>query len=220
VECKEESKLFTIGLGYSKDNGESWTFLGDIVRPYNYDQPDKNINVGGVGYVIVEDQFQIFFQDYDENSQRRAGTARADIKQVIEAARKGTSFEWKKYRNGQWNEPGLTGLSDDILSNLDFDNNMHCKATYAPSIGKYLLLTWGRRNGKPELYILASSDGLNWEVAETITDHNTDFRIMYPFFGSLYTDDVHKVGNEFNIYWGRNHRELWGASVIIQPGTK
>lgn len=220
VPCKEESKLFTIGLGYSKDNGESWTFLGDIVRPYKYDRPVKTPNVGGAGYVIVGDEFQIFFQEYDENNQRRAGTARANMKQVIDAARKGESFEWKKLRNGQFNEPGLTGLSDDMLSNYKFDINMHCKATYAPSIGKYLLLTWSSNNGKPELYLFASSDALNWELAETITDHNTNFRIMYPFFGSLYSDDGHEVGNEFNIYWGRNHVELWGVSVIIQADTK
>jgi hypothetical protein len=89
-----------------------------------------------------------------------------------------------------------------------------------PSIGKYLLLTWSSSNGKPELYLFASSDALNWELAETITDHNTKSRIIYPFFGSLFSDDVHEVGNEFNIYWARNHTELWGASVIIRPKTK
>jgi len=218
--CLEGEKLFTVGLGYSKDNGESWTFLGDILRPYKYDRPVKTPNVGGVGYVIVGDEFQIFFQDYNEEGTRRAGTARANMKQVIDAARKGKSFEWKKLRNGQFNEPGLTGLSDDMLSNLKFDINMHCKATYAPSIDKYLLLTWSSQNGKPELYILASSDGLNWELAETISDHNTKLGIAYPFFGSLYSDDVHEVGNEFNIYWARNHKELWGARVIIKPNTK
>jgi hypothetical protein len=220
VPCLEELKLFTIGLGYSKDNGESWTFLGDIVRPYKYDNPDKNINVGGIGYVIVGDEFQIFFQDYNEEGTRRAGTARANMKQVIDAARNGKSFEWKKYKNGQWNEPGLTGLSDDMLSNHKFDINMHCKATYAPSVGKYLLAAWSSNNGRPELYIFESSDALNWELAETISDHNTKYRIMYPFFGSLYSDDVHEVGDEFNIYWGRNHRELWGTRVVIQTNTK
>ena len=218
--CEEGEKLFTVGLGYSKDNGESWTFLGDILRPYKYDRPTKRPNVGGVGYVIVGDEFQIFFQDYNEEGTRRAGTARANMKEVIDAARKGKSFEWKKLKNGQFTEPGLTALSDDMLSNHKFDINMHCKATYAPSIGKYLLLTWSSNNGKPELYLFASSDALNWELAETITDYNTDFRIIYPFFGSLYSDDVHEVGNEFNIYWARNHKELWGASVVIQLDTK
>jgi len=142
------------------------------------------------------------------------------MKQVIDAARNGKSFEWKKLRNGQFTEPGLTARSDDMLSNHKFDINMHCKATYAPSIGKYLLLTWSSDNGNPELYLFASSDALNWELAETISDHNTNFRIMYPFFGTLYSDDGHEVGNEFNIYWGRNHKELWGASVSIQPVTK
>jgi hypothetical protein len=218
--CQEGEKLFTVGLGYSKDNGENWTFLGDILRPYKYDRPVKTPNVGGVGYVIVGDEFQIFFQDYNEEGKRRAGTARANMKQVIEEARKGKSFEWKKLRNGQFTEPGLTALSDDMLGNFNFDINMHCKATYAPSIGKYLLLTWSSSNGKPELYLFASSDALNWELAETITDHNTKSRIIYPFFGSLYSDDVHEVGNEFNIYWAKSHTELWGASVIIQPDTK
>jgi len=218
--CMEDEKLFTVGLGYSKDNGENWIFLGDILRPYKYDRQTKRPNVGGVGYVIVGDEFQIFFQDYDDAGKRRAGTARANMKQVINAARDGKSFEWKKLRNGQFTEPGLTAISDDMLSNHKFDINMHCKATYAPSIGKYLLLTWSSDNGNPELYLFASSDALNWELAETISDHNTNFRIMYPFFGSLYSDDVHEVGKEFNIYWGRNHKELWGASVSIQPITK
>jgi hypothetical protein len=218
--CAEGEKLFTVGLGYSKDNGENWTFLGDILRPYKYDRPVKTPKVGGVGYVIVGDEFQIFFQDYNEEGKRRAGTARANMKQVIEAARNGKSFEWKKLRNGQFTGPGLTGLSDDMLSNHKFDINMHCKATYAPSIGKYLLATWSSGNGRPELYIFASPDAINWELAETISDHNTNFSIMYPFFGSLYSDDVHEVGNDFYIYWGRNHKELWGARVIIQPGTK
>ncbi len=171
-ECMEGEKLFTIGLGYSKDNGESWTFLGDIVRPYKYDRATKRPNIGGVGYVIVGDEFQIFFQEFDDNEKRRAGTARANMKQVIDAARKGKSFEWKKLKNGKFTEPGLTAISDDMLSNHNFDINMHCKATYAPSIGKYLLLTWSSYNGNPELYIFASSDALNWELAETISDCN------------------------------------------------
>ncbi len=219
-ECMEGEKLFTIGLGYSKDNGESWTFLGDIVRPYKYDRATKRPNIGGVGYVIVGDEFQIFFQEFDDNEKRRAGTARANMKQVIDAARKGKSFEWKKLKNGKFTEPGLTAISDDMLSNHNFDINMHCKATYAPSIGKYLLLTWSSYNGNPELYIFASSDALNWELAETISDRNTKSRIMYPFFGSLYSDDGHEVGNEFNIYLGKNHKELWGASVVIPATNK
>lgn len=40
------------------------------------------------------------------------------------------------------------------------------------------------------------------------------------YFGSLYSNDGHEVGNEFNIYWGRNHRELWGARVQIQSLNK
>jgi hypothetical protein len=218
--CMEDEKLFTVGLGYSKDNGENWVFLGDILRPYKYDRPTKRPNVGGVGYVIVGDEFQIFFQDYDDAGKRRAGTARANMRQVIDAARQGKSFEWMKLKNGQFTAPGLTAMSDDMLGNYNFDINMHCKATYAPSIGKYLLATWSSNNGRPELYIFASTDALKWELAETISDQNTKSAIIYPFFGSLYSDDVHEVGNEFNIYWAKGHFELWGASVVIDQGKK
>jgi len=68
-----------------------------------------------------------------------------------------------------------------------------------------------------QVYIFASSDAINWELVETITDYKTNFRIIYPFFGRLFSDDVHEVGNEFNIYWVRNHKELWGATVVIDP---
>lgn len=219
-ECKEDDKLFTVGLGYSKDNGVTWTFLGDIVRPYKYDRGGKRPNMGGVGYVIVGNEFQIFFQEFNDENKRSAGTARANMKDVIDAARKGKSFEWKKLKNGKFTEPGLTAISDDMLSNHNFDINMHCKATYAPSIDKYLLLTWSSYNGNQDLYLFASSDALHWELAETIRDYNTKERLVYPFFGSLYSDDGHEVGNEFNIYWGKGHTELWGASVVIDPSKK
>jgi hypothetical protein len=123
-------------------------------------------------------------------------------------------------KNGKFTEPGLTAISDDMLSNHNFDINMHCKATYAPSIGKYLLLTWSSYNGNPDLYLFASSDALHWELAEKIRDYNTKERLIYPFFGSLYSDDGHKVGNEFKIYWDKGHTELWGASVVIDPNKK
>ncbi len=221
----EEEKLFTAGLGYSKNNGKNRTFPGDILRPYKYDiqrkmnnDRVKTPNAGGAGYVIAGDEFQIFFQEFNDEGKRQAGTARANMKHAIDAAREGKSFEREKLRDRQFTAPGLTALSDDMPGNFKFGSNMHCKATWAPSIGKYLLLTWSSNNGNPKLYLFASYYAINRELTETITDHNSKYAIIYPFFGSLYSDDVHELGNEFNIYWARNHKEMWGASVVIQPG--
>jgi hypothetical protein len=140
-ECKEDNKLFIIGQVYPDDNGENWIFLGDVLRPYKYDRIGKRPNMGGVGYVIVGSEFQIVFQDFTDENKRHAGTARANIKEVIDAARQDKSFEWKKLKNGKFTEPRSTAISDDMLSNFKFDITMHCKATYVPSIGKYLSLT-------------------------------------------------------------------------------
>jgi hypothetical protein len=211
--CTEDAKSFSLGLGYSNDNGKSWLFLGEILRHYQYNEHPEN-NMGGVPYIVNGDFFQVFFQEYAENDKPYTGTARANKQQVIEAARHGKTTSWNKYRNNKWDEPGITGLSDNVLGNINIDFNMHCKATYVNSINKFLIATYDRRN--PDLYLLTSSDGINWEIAEKIRDHNTDFPVRYPFIGDLFTDDCHQVDNSFKVYWSRNNHEIWGASVFVQ----
>lgn len=103
------------------------------------------------------------------------------------------------------------------MSNLDQTFNMHCKATYISSIQKYFMITYV--NGQRNVYMLLSGDGLNWEVAESIIDHNTESRVSYPFIGDFYTDDCHEVDDEFHIYWARNYRDLWGARVTVSPSN-
>ena len=133
--------------------------------------------------------------------------------EVIKAARKGYSPEWYKYSDGKWDEPGLTGLSDNMMSNLGIDFNMHCKATYVPSIEKYVMLTYNRR--APGLYLLVSDNALQWEIADMWKDHNTNKRISYPFIADFYSWDSHEVDDDFYIYWTRDHRELWGSRVRV-----
>jgi hypothetical protein len=210
--CNRDTKSFSVGIGYSRDNGKSWTYCGDVVRHHLYEEFTGN-NMGGVPYILVDGYFQIYFHEYAEREVPYPGAARAKIDEVIAAARKGKKMEWKKYRNGEWNENGLTGLSDRIMAGLGDDFNMHCKATYIPSIHTYVMLTYKR--GAADLYLLTSDDGLGWEIADVLKDPNSDERISYPFFADFYSDDCHEVDEDFHIFWTKAHKELWGSRVRL-----
>jgi hypothetical protein len=139
---------------------------------YLYSQTD------GVPYILKDDYFYIYFGEFPgQEEDFHPGVARAKIADVIAAARKGKNVEWEKYNNGKWDQDGLTGLASNFMSNLDIPFNMHCKATYVPSIRKYLMVTFSYANVKIEIYLLLSDNGLNWEIAEKIIDHNTNFKM-------------------------------------------
>jgi hypothetical protein len=214
--CNSETKYFSLGVGYSQDNGETWQYCGDIIRTPRYGKEGDD-NIKGVPYILKDEYFYIYFWEFPEKGVYHPAVARAKITDVIAAARKGKNVDWKKYNNGNWNEDGLTGLASNIMDNLDETFNMHCKVSYVPSIQKYFMITYV--NGKQNVYILLSDDGLKWEIAESIIDHNTDARVSYPFIGDFYTDDCHEVGNDFYIYWARNYRDLWGARVNVRSGN-
>lgn len=210
--CNSETKYFSLGVGYSQDNGKTWQYCGDIIRTPQYGKEGDD-NIKGVPYILKDEYFYIYFWEFPEMGVYHPAVARAKITDVIAAARKGKNVDWKKYNNGKWNENGFTGQASDIMSNLDDTFNMHCKVSYVPSIQKYFMITYV--NGKQNIYILLSDDGLKWEIAESIIDHNTDARVSYPFIGDFFTDDCHEVDNDFYIYWARNYKELWGARVTI-----
>ena len=74
--CVEDAKSFSLGLGYSSDNGRTWLFLGEIVRHFQYEEHPEN-NMGGVPYFLVDGYFYIYFQEYAENDVPYPGVARA-----------------------------------------------------------------------------------------------------------------------------------------------
>jgi len=222
--CTEDAKFFSQGIGYSQDNGKTWLYCGDILRTGRYEPrfgKGSHANIGGMPYILKDGYFYVYFGEFPgQEEDFYPGVARAKIADVIAAARKGKNVEWKKYNNGEWDQDGLTGLGSNFMSNLDIPFNMHAKATYVPSIRKYLMITFSHGKVKRDIYLLSSDDGLKWEIAEKIIDHNSTLPVSYPFFADFYSDDCHEVDNDFYIYWARNYRDLWGARVIIKLDTK
>lgn len=211
--CNSDTKYFSLGTGYSQDNGKSWQYCGDIIRTPQYGK-DGDDNIKGVPYILKGDYFYIYFWEFPQKDVFYPAVARARISEVIQAARKGEKVEWMKFNNGAWDQDGFTGVASDIMSNMDKTFNMHCKVSFVPSIEKYLMITY--ENGKENVFLLLSDDGLNWKVAETIMDHNTNDKASYPFIVDAYTDDAHQIDNDFHIYWAKNYRDIWGAKVAIK----
>lgn len=214
--CNNETKYFSLGVGYSNNNGKSWQYCGDIIRTPRYGK-EGDANIKGVPYILKDDYFYIYFWEFPEKDMFYPAVARAKITDVIAAARKGENADWKKYNNGNWHEDGFTGVASNIMNNLGKTFNMHCKVSYVPSIQKYLMITYV--NGQSNVYILLSDDGLRWEIQEKIIDHNNNGRASYPFIADFFTDDCHEVDNDFYIYWARNYKDIWGARVLIKHGN-
>jgi len=194
---------YAIGLGYSSDNGDSWKYCGEIVKPQN----DKG-NIGGVPYIVKGKWFYVYYNELPQNGPRRICAARSKVRDVVETARKGKCSLWMKYNNGKWHEKGLSGVGGNIIptmiSQWPHTYDVHSDAAYCRGLGKYLLTVQTHSLGK--LLLFTSKDGINWSKPITIDGTGKDtYWHAYSFFAALddATDDCREVGSDFYIYYPR-----------------
>ncbi len=191
---------FAIGLIYSTDNGDNWTYCGEIIRP----QEDTS-NIGGVPYLTIGDYFYVYFNEKPINSERIISVARAKINDVLNAAAGGDVVAWQKYKNGAWSEDGLTGAGSNIIPDaLDWHHDVHSDAAYNRALGKYMLTVQTHNYGQLLLY--TSVDGINWADKIVVDETAANNYIQaYSFFVGLVdaTDDSREVGSEFYIFYPR-----------------
>ncbi|WP_188485585.1 hypothetical protein [Stenotrophomonas maltophilia] len=151
-----------IGLAWSSNGGESWTYLGRILSAHGEPQPH---NIQGLPYVTRDGYIYVYFTDTSG-----IAIARAPIADVIAEARQGNAGAqlWKKYYAGAFTEPGLGGNSSRIAP----WGITHSQATYSTHTGKYYMaltfMTWGGRNTNVDLY--ESHDAINWSPSLSIAD--------------------------------------------------
>ena len=157
-----------IGLAWSGDMGEHYSYLGDIIVPFG--DPAKGFNIQGVPYVIKDGYFYIYFKDACDLNGYADAVARAPVASVVAAAQAGTITPWMKYQAGSWDSLGLGGTCTSITIPPNGVN--HTAATYSTYTGKYYLLhsvqNWGGQNTWIRLF--ESSDGLTWNFVKTIVE--------------------------------------------------
>ncbi|MEN8254411.1 MAG: GDSL-type esterase/lipase family protein [Verrucomicrobiota bacterium] len=197
---------FAMGIGYSTDNGASWTYCGETIRP-----ADDRQNSGGGAYIIKDGYLYVYYNDVipagelptDQN--RLHCVARAPLDEVIAGARKHEVTPWFKYADGKWEIPGLgtNQPGEDLIPTIYGAEDLHADAAYCTAFEKYLLTIQTHENGK--LLLFSSPDGLNWEM-ETVIDSN-DYEALQPY--AAFVDfngpsaDCHTVDGDFYLYFPR-----------------
>jgi hypothetical protein len=168
-----------IGLAWSADHGNTWTYLGRIISPRG--DPKKH-NIQGAPYVVKDGYFYIYFTDALTNaSGQKTGeliaTARAPVASVLAAARAGNTGNnlWQKYssQNGDaFSTPSGGSFSSPGLGGSAGGNGLwgitHTQAAYSTYTQKYYLpltfLSWPS-NGQTinsSVKIYESDDAVNW----------------------------------------------------------
>jgi hypothetical protein len=189
---------YSIGICYSGDGGTTWTFCGEIIRPMTARC------VGGCAYIIVKDNFYLYFNEQVPGAGDFPSVAQAPVKGVCAAAKAvytaaqagtfsspnystSTNSLWYKFTGfdatgkPQWasspNNAMTTTVGGGNLTTLG-DVDMHSDAVYCSSLKKFLIAvtTRGLRDTRPtgDLYIYQSDDGINWSNPKMVKGHFLD----------------------------------------------
>jgi hypothetical protein len=212
VRYPKKRQQFALGIGYSRDRGQNWTYCGEIVRPAN---PYRN--VGGGAYHVVGDYLQVYYNDTEGQCM-----ARAKCRDVLREAERRQVGKWHKHRQGKWDVPGLAATSGTPIFPRKGAEDVHSDAAYCTALERYLLTVQTHSAGKLLLY--SSSDGIAWQL-ETLVDRNDDgliqaYSTFVDFDGP--TRDCHEVDGDFFIYFPRkdprNHD--WDAMFRVHVQVK
>jgi hypothetical protein len=203
--------LYTIGLAYSKDNGKSWIYCGEIIKPSLRMQ-----NTGGGAYIIKGSDIYVYYNDSEfvNDSVSRRGRARdsrvcvakANLKEVLSDAQNGEVGTWYKYRDGKWDVRGLSGIAGSNIIPTNYGGeDCHSDATYCNALGKYLLTIQASKANN--LILLSSKDGVNWTFEKEI-DQAENVIMPYSCFVDFDgpKDDCSEVDDSFYIYYPHKSR--------------
>jgi hypothetical protein len=110
-----------LGLANSKDDGKTWRDLGLIIAPATPYNPQLTWDIGSGNLVVKPGSkyLYIYFPDLIDNEQIDTclSLARASYDELLRAAASGSPIPaFKKYNNGEWNQPGLGGQSSSVFS--------------------------------------------------------------------------------------------------------
>lgn len=177
--------LTRIGLAWSSDGGNDWTYLGRIISPFGDVQP---LNIEGAPYIVKDGYFYVYFTDSLTGVPEPAnnctqpggpciqaagiGVARAKVSDVIAAAQAGNvgTNLWQKYYNGSFSQPGLGGQPSAIAP----WGITHTQAVHSSYTGKYYLpltfLSWGGIDTSVKLY--ESTDAVTWTPSLVVADES------------------------------------------------
>ncbi len=207
---------YATGLVYSTDRGDCWTFCGEIARPQN-----SKRNVGGTPLLVVGDYLHVYFNDAGPGG-RRLAVARARISDVVAAARNHTVTAWRKYRDGAWEEDGLTGLGSAVLPEGGpggHPADLHADAAYNRAADRYMITRWYFADGVGRLYLHLGRDGVNFDEQYLVDEEPGQWMPYSTFLAApddQETDDMNTVGREFYLLINHKSAANYGYDTLYR----
>ena len=193
---------FSAGIGYSSDRGESWTFCGETVCLWN-DPTGKNIGGAAVAKIRDDgsDYFHVYYNDINSGGKTGTAVARAEVNEVIAAARDKSVSPWKKYYNGSWTEKGWAGAATILIEGTDTHGDMQ----YNRSLGKYLFAGDREAGDQAQIVLYESTDGIEWREAVVVDSQPkkvVDW-MAYQWFAGAGSVDGYEIDGNFYVFWMR-----------------
>jgi len=195
---------FLLGLAVSSDKGVHWTDIGEIIRfnmPFSYSGQPAGAAIGDPPLVVSPDgkYLYVYFQDWLKSGVvTNNSVARAPIAEVLQDAFGGSTHfaaPFKKYYNGAWDQPGIGGISADLIPEAHFGGGNN--VAYNSYIHRYMMFDSDSQN-----YSYAESpDGLHWSdtVFLGMLGHVPD---IAGYAGPVgLGDDPSILGKDFYVYY-------------------
>ena len=206
----DDQEAYSIGIGYSRDGGEHWTFGGDIVRSGSGRGEGDVNNVGGSPVIEVGEFFYLYFNEHHPTNGRYLAVARSPVADVVAAARVGQTPRWRKYADGEWTADGITGVGDLVAR-----SDGHTDAARSTYDGRYYMLM----PAGTQLWLARSLDGLAWEnVALVDEDPSGRSWFVYGTFVDLSgaSNDSMEIGRVFSVLWPRKNSLDYGDDTMFE----
>ncbi len=220
----------TLGLSISRDDGETWTFLGECIS--------HNMKVGekteisrdiGNGAILMDDSYlYIYFVEVRAEDQAYGmGVSRIKLDELYETTEKNEMPKAWKYKDGSWNEPGWEGDASNLLPEGIVPNFM--SLSYNTALKKYLMVMCQSpyyTSNDGDILLMVSDDMLDWSHAQTqwlATGRNGE---QYPTIIGTGDNNQTETGTEFYIYWcswyafdadgNSDWQLLWGSADYMR----
>jgi hypothetical protein len=217
-----DPNYYGLGMAISRDKGLHWTDIGEIIRfnmPFSYNGQPAGAAIGDPPLVVSPDgkYFYIYFQDWIKSTGNFTynSVARAPIAEVLEDAFGGAGHfaaPFKKYYNGSWGQPGIGGISTDLMPEAHFGGGNN--VAYNSYIHRYMIFDSDSQN-----YSYGESiDGLHWTdtVFLGMLGHVPDVAgYASPVGGG---DDPTVLGQQFYVYYTQ-FRGPWPTAQSVKRFT-
>jgi hypothetical protein len=212
---------FLLGLAISSDRGLHWTDIGEIIRfnqPFTQGGVPAPFAIGDPPLVISPDGkfFYVYFQDWlKDGTVTQTSVARASIDSVLKDAfggEKHFAAQFKKFHANTWDQPGIGGVSTDLLPNARYGGGLN--VAYDTYLRRYLMLNSDSQN----FSYAESPDGLQWTdtIFLGMLGHVPEIAGYAMPIGT--GDDPSTLGKQFYVYYTQ-FRGPWPGAQSVKRFT-